>query len=198
MSDLEIKKRRTLQLEAITREPYAASSTVRRDEVTKWQQDNQYILSDYRKENADYLEILASLMFLHNETCNVYTHLVGAIALLPVAITTTLALSQPQFVSISTTDYIMFAIFFFCAEFCLLCSAVYHLFGPHSRHVKQFWDQMDLLGIVVVTMGTFTPGIYYIFFCRPDLQRSHWAIVSRSNSQYSCRRGGHDFVEPTC
>lgn len=190
MSDREIKKRRTQQPETIAMEPPAGLSTVTRDEVAKWQQDNQYILSGYRKENADYLEILASLTFLHNETWNVYTHLVGAIAVLPVATTTTLALSQPQFASVSATDYVMFSIFFFCAESCLLCSAVYHLVGPHSRHVEQFWHRMDLLGIVVATVGTVIPGIYYIFFCRPDLQRFHWTIVSRSNSQYSCRRGG--------
>ncbi|KAK8012223.1 hypothetical protein PG989_000483 [Apiospora arundinis] len=37
---------------------------------------------------------------------------------------------------------------------------------------------MDLLGIVIVTVGTFSSGIYYLFFCEAGLQRLHWAIVS--------------------
>jgi len=37
---------------------------------------------------------------------------------------------------------------------------------------------MDLLGIVILTVATFIPGIYYIFICEPGLQKLHWAIVS--------------------
>ncbi|KAK8002221.1 phosphatidylglycerol/phosphatidylinositol transfer protein [Apiospora arundinis] len=36
---------------------------------------------------------------------------------------------------------------------------------------------MDLLGIVIVTVGTFSSGIYYLFFCEAGLQRLHWAII---------------------
>jgi hypothetical protein len=62
------------------------SRTVTWQEVSEWQLDNKYILSGYRPEKADYLEIFTSLTFLHNETCNVYTHLVGAL-LLPLVAT---------------------------------------------------------------------------------------------------------------
>lgn len=152
--------------------------TVNWNEIPKWQHDNKYILSGYRREKADYLEILRSLTFLHNETCNVYTHLIGAILLPLVAMTIMPTLSQPQFLAVSTTDYTMFAIFFWSAECCLLFSAAYHLVGPHSHEVEQFWHRMDLLGIVIVTTGTFIPGIYYIFYCTLALQRFHWFIVS--------------------
>jgi hypothetical protein len=37
---------------------------------------------------------------------------------------------------------------------------------------------MDLLGIVIVTTGTFVPSIYYAFPCHPILQRLYWTIVS--------------------
>lgn len=72
----------------------------------------------------------------------------------------------------------MFGTFFCCAEFCLLSSATYHLLGPHSHETEQFWHRMDLMGIVIVTVGTFIPGINYIFTCEPGLQQLHWAIVS--------------------
>ena len=52
--------------------------------------------------------------------------------------------------------YVMFRIFFCCAEGCLIFSATSHLVGPHSPAVEEFWHQMDLLGIVIVTVGTFT------------------------------------------
>ncbi|KAK3373930.1 hemolysin-III protein [Lasiosphaeria ovina] len=155
----------------------AGARTVTRQEVSEWQLDSEYILRGYRPEKADYLELFASLTFLHNETCNVYTHLVGAV-LLPLVATVFLRyLGGPQFLKVSSADYAMFGIYFWCAEICLLFSALYHLLQPHSYRAEQIWHAMDLLGIVVVTVGTFASGIYYVFFCEVSLQKLHWAII---------------------
>jgi adiponectin receptor len=184
MSRPELKKRhvQTCTVDAPTTRPTARARTVTWSEVSEYQRDNKYILSGYRPEKADYLTIFASLTFLHNETCNVYTHLIGAILLPLIATISMRVFSEPQFFDVSGTDYVMFGIFFWCAECCLLFSAIYHLMGPHSHGVEQFWLRMDLLGIIIVTVGTFIPGIYYIFTCEPSLQRLHWAIVSHLSS----------------
>ncbi|KAK8120343.1 hypothetical protein PG999_004463 [Apiospora kogelbergensis] len=151
--------------------------TVMWQEVPEWHVDNHYILSGYRLEKADYLEIFTSLSFLHNETCNVYTHLVGAL-LLPLIATVFLQhLGEPRFLNVSSIDYTIFGIYLWCAELCLVFSALYHLVQSHSRGVEEFWHGMDLLGIVIVTVGTFSSGIYYLFFCEAGLQRLHWAII---------------------
>ncbi|KAG8664346.1 uncharacterized protein FPOAC1_013684 [Fusarium poae] len=71
----------------------------------------------------------------------------------------------------------MFSVFFCSAEICLIFSAMYHLMGCLSHEREQFWHRLDLLGIVIVTVGTFIPGIYYIFNCEPTLQKIHWIIV---------------------
>lgn len=167
-------------MEAPANRPKAETRTVTWHEISEWQRDNRYILSGYRPEKADYLATFTSLTFLHNETCNVYTHLVGALILPLIATALMRVLSEPQFLNVSRTDYVLFGIFFCCAEFCLVSSATYHLVGSHSPNVEQFWHRMDLLGIVVVTVSTFIPGIYYIFFCEPNLQKLHWAVVSLS------------------
>lgn len=165
---------------APTTRPMVKAQTVTWHETSEWQRDNRYILSGYRLEKADYAEILTSLTFLHNETCNVYTHLIGALLLPLLAFGAMQVLSQPQFFDVSSSDYIIFGIFFCCAECCLIFSTIYHLVGSHSHAVEQFWLRMDLLGIIIVTVGTFIPGIYYTFICEPVLQKLHWAIVSQS------------------
>lgn len=185
MSGPEIKKRQvhgvnTSTMKPPATRPSAEARTVTWHEIPEWQRDNEYILSGYRPEKADYLEILDSLTFLHNDTCNVYTHMIGALLLPLIAIAFMQVLSKPQLVNVSGADYVMFGIFFWCAECCLVFSAAYHLVGPYSHDVEQFWHRMDLLGIVIVTVGTFVPGIYYIFTCEPGLQKFHWAIVSHS------------------
>lgn len=183
MSKREVKKRHLHGVDSNLVEtpairPKAEARTVKWHEVSEWQRDNKYILGGYRPENADYLEIFTSLTFLHNETCNVYTHLLGALLLPLIATAFMRVLSEPRFLNVSGTDFVMFGIFFWCAESCLVFSAAYHLMGPHSHNVEQFWHGMDLLGIVIVTVGTFVSGIYYVFTCEPSLQKLHWAIVS--------------------
>ncbi|GAB1194770.1 hypothetical protein APSETT444_004020 [Aspergillus pseudonomiae] len=90
-----------------TNQPKANARTVTWQEVSEWQFDNKYILSGYRPANADYLVIFTSLAFLHNETCNVHTHLIGALLLPLVATTFLWYLGEPQFLNVSSMDYAM-------------------------------------------------------------------------------------------
>ena len=87
-----------------------------------------------------------------------------------------------RFLHVSEMDYFMFGLYLVVAEACLVFSAAYHLMQDHSPKVEEFWHGMDLLGIVIVTVGTFVSGIYYIFICEPRLQKVHWAILSPSES----------------
>lgn len=186
MSETQLKKRQVPQVNMSTTNNPASlpkakkPRTVSWQEVADWQFDNKYILSGYRPENGDYLEVLASLTFLHNETCNVYTHLIGALLLPFLAPLVLRLLSQPQFLNVLSMDYAAFGVYFWCAEICLVLSSLYHLIQPHSHRVDLFWHGMDLLGIVIVTVGTFSSGIFYVFFCEADLQKLHWGIVSLS------------------
>ncbi|KAJ3498375.1 hypothetical protein NLG97_g1172 [Lecanicillium saksenae] len=119
MPQPEVKKRnaRGAGTSTTMEMPFATSAAKQRrtltwHEAAEWQRDSKYILSGYRPEKADYLEILTSLTFLHNETCNVYTHLIGALLLPLIATTIMRGLSQSQFSIVSGTDYTMFGIFF--------------------------------------------------------------------------------------
>lgn len=81
MSGAEVKKRQVPQVNGnmsttnnITKKSKnkakTNANTVTWREISEWHLDNKYILSGYRREKANYLEILTSLTFLHNETCN--------------------------------------------------------------------------------------------------------------------------------
>ena len=153
-------------------------------EISEWQLDNKYIVSGYRQEKADDLETLISLTFLHNETCNIYTHLIGTI-LLPTFIII-FHLSRPQFLNISTMDYTIFGIYFCSAEICLILSTLYHLMLSHSHYIERLWQGMDFLGIIILILGTLVSGVYYVFFYELSLQKLHWTIVSYLQAiQYS-------------
>ena len=167
------------------------TQTVTWDDISEWQQDNKFILLGYRPETADYLAILKSPTFLHNETCNVYTHLVGAVAL-PVLSTTIMRfLSESQFLNVSAMDYVMFGIYFACAVCCLVFSVLYHLFSSHSYDIERLWHRMDLLGIIIMTMGTFVPGMYYICLCESGFLKIQWASVCHPEPPFD-----HNLLSP--
>lgn len=170
----------TSSMETLNNQPKAEAQTVKWNEVPEWQIDSRYILSGDRPAKADYLGVFTSLTFLHNETCNVYTKLLGTLLLPLIASASMRLLFDPRFLNVSEMDYAMFGLYFVVAEACLVFSATYHLMRDNSQKVEQFWHGMDLLGIAIVTVGTFVSGIYYIFICEPRLQKVHWAIVSPS------------------
>ena len=155
------------------------------EEIQEWSRDNEFIRTGYRPEKPDYKHIFLSLTYVHNETCNIYTHLIGAILVWPVAYIYMRILPEPQYDNVLPADYVMFVIFFFSCEFCLVSSAMYHLMQSHSHEVEQFWHRMDLTGIAVIIAGTFIAAIYYFFICQPVFQIIHWVIVS-SPSERSC------------
>jgi len=183
MSESNLKKRRsqasdTGAMEGHTVPPPRRPKLLTYEEIQEWSRDNEFIRTNYRPEKPDYKDIILSLTYVHNETCNIYTHLIGAILVLPVAYLYMRILPEPQYNNVLPADYVMFIIFFFSCEFCLLSSATYHLMQPHSHKVEQFWHRMDLTGIAVIIAGTFIAAIYYFFICQPAFQILHWVIVS--------------------
>lgn len=158
--------------------PQQIAKTLALADSPAWLQNNRHILTGYLPPDPDYLGVVASLTFRHNQTCNVYTHLIGALALPPLALAVAFYVSSPAFSTrVTATDYLVFGIFFAAAEFCLLASTAFHLLMNQSDLGHDFWLNFDLLGIVVVTVGSFVPGLYYGFFCERQVQRVHFALV---------------------
>jgi adiponectin receptor len=117
-----------------------------------------------------------SLFYLHNESVNVYSHLLGAIAFL-VAARLLLAHLKPLYRTASAEDVMVFACFFFGCVFCLSMSATFHLISNHSAAVSGWANMLDYLGIVLLIWGSFIPSIYYGFQHRIDLIKLYWTMV---------------------
>ncbi|KAK8106532.1 hypothetical protein PG999_009891 [Apiospora kogelbergensis] len=57
---------------------YTPSRLLLFHKIPSWQQDNEYILSCYRPTSGSVWRSLTSLFYLHNQTVNAYSHLIGA------------------------------------------------------------------------------------------------------------------------
>ncbi|KAH7083415.1 putative membrane protein [Paraphoma chrysanthemicola] len=147
------------------------------DEIPAWYQDNEYILSSYRSISRSYKNSIGSIFGIHNETVNIFSHLLGSALffLLPIPVYYSL---QPRYGSATTADIVVFSTFFFGVAICFALSATFHVFNNHSESVHIFGNQLDYLGIVILMWGSTIPCVYYGFYCDASLQKTYYTLVS--------------------
>jgi adiponectin receptor len=146
-------------------------------EIAPWQQDNAYITSGYRPQSNSYAKSWKSLLYIHNETVNIYTHLLGALAFF---ITSYFLYGElkPRYETASREDLWVFGCFFAGAVACLGMSGTYHTIQNHSHEVAVWGNKLDYLGIVFLIWGSFIPVLYYAFEEEPGLMKTYWTMVS--------------------
>ncbi|XP_061991525.1 heptahelical transmembrane protein 1 isoform X3 [Rosa rugosa] len=168
-------------------------------ELPEYMKDNEFILNYYR---ADWpiLEALFSVFRWHNETLNVWTHLIGFV--LFVGLTMANLWEVPQVADLlgffnrstfsaaanvshnfsaemnniaSPGDRLSvalwpFYVFLAGSMFCLFSSSICHLFSCHSHPLNVLLLRIDYAGITTMIITSFFPPIYYIFQCDPRWQ----------------------------
>lgn len=147
------------------------------DDLPAWRRDNAFILSGYRQSRGSYAHSLRSLFYLHNESVNIWSHLLGAaVALAGAAYVDRVV--RPRYASASVADVAVFACFFGGAVVCLGMSATFHTLSNHSETVAKWGNKLDYTGIVALIVGSYVPALYYGFFCHPSLMRAYLSLVS--------------------
>ncbi|KAJ7634751.1 hemolysin-III related-domain-containing protein [Roridomyces roridus] len=158
--------------------PSKISKTIHYFELAEWQKDNEYILTGYRRLQNQWKGCANSVFaYLHNETINIHTHLWAA-ALFGYFLVTFNETHLQQYKNTTWADATVIAVFLSSAIFCLLGSASFHTFTCHSLEVSTRCHAVDYAGIVILTVGSFYPSLYFGFFCQPQLQIFYIAFLS--------------------
>lgn len=134
-------------------------------QLDPWQQDNHYIRSGYVKETNSYYECFRSLCYLHNESVNIFTHLIPSIYALTFFsfFLDTVVLPNKEFWWIKPT----FMLYGVSLAICLTLSALFHLMKSHSHSVCKFGNQCDYFGIVILITGSLISVMSFIFYEEP-------------------------------
>lgn len=132
------------------------------DELPDWQKDNEHILVGYVRETNSFQECLRSLLYLHNESVNIYTHFLPALSFLATFIFDKYAIKR--FDTTTWIDYMIIDTFFLGAFACLTLSSTFHCFKCHSSRVAIFGNKLDYLGIVILIVCSMTSILYYGFY----------------------------------
>jgi len=121
--------------------------TVTWNDLPPWQQDNHHIQTGYRPASNSLTRSIASLAYLHNESVNIYSHLLGSCLALLSGLYVYTSVIKPRFEAHATPqDVRVFAAFFVGAVACLAVSAGYHTLSNHSRWVAGWGNRADYLG----------------------------------------------------
>lgn len=146
------------------------------DEIPEWYQDNPHIHHGYRPVSGSAAASLGSWRYIHNETVNIYSHLVPCAAFL-LGEWYILQYLHTRYAAVAVADDLIFAFFLPTAAACLGLSAAYHTLINHSQTVERTWLRLDLVGIVLLTAGDIVSGVYMVFWCEPLQRGIYWAMV---------------------
>ncbi|KAK1910857.1 hypothetical protein P3342_008737 [Pyrenophora teres f. teres] len=149
------------------------------DELLPWQQDNEFILRSHRRATNSYLRSLKSVFRVHNETVNIWSHLVGAAIFFSAAVLLYLrrnskGLRDDRYST--NADDVAVDIYFVSVITCFFFSFIYHIFLDHSECTRIWTARFDYLGIVIPLWGTTMSSTHFGFYCEPRLQNAY-AIV---------------------
>lgn len=146
------------------------------NEIEPWQQENRFIHGSYRPASYSYNESLLSLTYIHNETVNIYSHLLGALFFVAVAVSGLLAYAAHKY-GADSIDMFGIGVFLLAAVICLGSSTVAHALCDHSQEVAERWSSADFMGILVLITGSFYPGVLYGFYCSRRTVYMYWSLA---------------------
>ncbi|XP_018562499.1 adiponectin receptor protein isoform X6 [Anoplophora glabripennis] len=126
-----------------------------------WLQDNDFLVFGHRPPLPSFRACFKSIFRLHTETANIWTHLLGCVAFIGIAI---YFLMRPV-IEIELQEKIVFGAFFAGAIICLGCSFMFHTVNCHSQFIGKLFSKLDYCGIALLIMGSFVPWLYYGFYC---------------------------------
>lgn len=123
---------------------------------------------------------------MHNESVNIYTHLLGAL-LAAGALFSLHASLLPRLHTFTPADVAAFSLFLASCAACLALSATYHTISNHSAQVARIGNKLDYLGITILIAGSFSSLIHYGFHeCRPDLRAAYRTFIGILSLACAC------------
>jgi channel protein (hemolysin III family) len=139
-----------------------------------------YIFTGYRV-GFTFSMCFRSVFQIHNETGNIWTHLLGFGLFVHLFVRTQALLAATDGAmdgaSSTAVDRACFWCFLGAAQVCMLCSAYYHCVGCVSEGVHRCTLNLDLSGVVVLIAGSFVPGLRFGFYCHPLAQAVYMALI---------------------
>lgn len=162
------------QAEEFVRKVWEASwSVCHFQHLPQWLQDNDYLHASHRPPLPSFSACFRSIFRIHSETGNIWTHLLGCVAFIGVAV---YFLTRPA-IEIKLQEKLVFMAYFAGAIICLGFSFAFHTVHCHSQSVGKLFSKLDYCGIALLITGSFVPWLYYGFYCHFQSKVIYLSVV---------------------
>ncbi len=149
------------------------------DKLPAWRQDNEYLRFGHRPNLSSFSDCFGSVFRVHTETGNIWTHLLGGIAVLFAAVA---FFAEPDCARCLTLlppmDRLVLLPFFVGTLVCLASSTLYHIVACyHSQPVASAFCRVDYAGIPALMVGAMIPWVYFAFYEHAALQTIYVTVL---------------------
>jgi adiponectin receptor len=145
--------------------------------VPEWCKDNQFIKSGYRECYHGIGYYMKSIFQYHNETLNIWTHLLATIGYFVFFI---YSLSDPT-IRHTVDTYVVQAVVFYMllasSITCFFWSFVMHTFFPISEPVCHWLQRADYMGIFFNITCVYIAFVYFAFYTQVQLQLQYTCFI---------------------
>ncbi|WAQ96137.1 PAQR3-like protein [Mya arenaria] len=131
-------------------------------DIPEFLQGNPYVTDGYRV-SLPFNLCLKSMFIWTNETMNIWSHLGGFFLFIFFMLYDNI-IELPNHQG-TVADHLIVTAGLLCYQFCMLCSAGFHMFGCHSERASKRWLAVDLAGILIGVIGCYLPAVHYAFYC---------------------------------
>jgi adiponectin receptor len=137
---------------------------------------NPHILKGYRFSEGKWA-CVRSVVSIHNELINIWTHLLGFLMVLALAFY--FYPTSANFSNSTKADIFIAAVFFFAACKCLVCSTIWHTMNSisHQTLLERF-ACVDYTGISLLVAASIMTTEYAAFYCEPVSRWTYMLITA--------------------
>lgn len=181
----------------VKRYKWEVSKLVTEQELPEYRQTGFHITGRvFRPTTKSTAYCFKSWFFIHYDFLNIWSHVIPGFAFFLVTLKlvleetktvvtghtpSTLELSM-QAMNITAQgrllDAILYPMYTGSATLTLGCSALYHTYACHSQNMYRCTLALDFAGIVVLTLGSYLPVLYYTYYCMPHIQLIAICIIA--------------------
>ncbi|CAD8048590.1 unnamed protein product [Paramecium sonneborni] len=153
-------------------------------EAPSYTLDNKYLLTGYRINYNTFQLALKSIFHQHNETCNIWSHLLPLFFFLGLLIYSQIKQIAPFISFMKEQENHYSDIQLWPLQYCLLCaiilftiSTIYHTFFCVNKTLSCVLLRLDYGGICLVASGGIIPVIQYGFYCNQQIKDVYTIMI---------------------
>lgn len=139
----------------------------------------------YRKANNSVQQCFHSWTYLHNESVNIYSHVLGALLFLALTgcvfnvVDWDVGVAIPwRYQAATAFDLVVCTTYLVGVTVCFLLSMGFHTLMAHSEAVYLLGMKLDIQGVLVLMWGATIPLVYYVFPCDLGIKLGYWALFT--------------------